>query len=97
MTPEEIEEDKRRRNTEASGESTPSISSLVFDVVTDLERLHARLLLARFRAKKKQRNVALQETAAQLREKVAELEKEKEAVSFEYLHLASLASSRQRR
>jgi hypothetical protein len=54
-------------------------------------------VLARFRAKKKQRNVALQETAAQLREKVAELEKEKEAVSFDYLHLASLASSRQRR
>jgi len=35
---------------------------------------------ARFRAKKKQRNVVLQETAAELRERLAELQKEKEAV-----------------
>ncbi|GAA5898076.1 uncharacterized protein JCM6883_000916 [Sporobolomyces salmoneus] len=54
MSREEIEEDKRRRNTEAS---------------------------ARFRAKKKMRNVALQQTAAELREKVTQLEKEKDALT----------------
>ncbi|GAA5947677.1 hypothetical protein JCM3765_001029 [Sporobolomyces pararoseus] len=67
MTPEEIEEDKRRRNTEAS---------------------------ARFRAKKKQRNVALQQTAAQLREKVAQLEKEKEALTSQNRWLRDIISEK---
>ncbi|GAA5935793.1 uncharacterized protein JCM15063_001806 [Sporobolomyces koalae] len=67
MTPEEIEEDKRRRNTEAS---------------------------ARFRAKKKQRNVALQHTAAELRERVAELEKEKEALTTQNRWLRDIISEK---
>ncbi|GAA5978539.1 hypothetical protein JCM5350_003132 [Sporobolomyces pararoseus] len=67
MTPEEIEEDKRRRNTEAS---------------------------ARFRAKKKQKNVALQQTAAQLRDKVAQLEKEKEALTSQNRWLRDIISEK---
>ncbi|GAA6005407.1 hypothetical protein JCM11491_003632 [Sporobolomyces phaffii] len=67
MTPEEIEDDKRRRNTEAS---------------------------ARFRAKKKQRNVALQETAAELRDKVAALEKEKDALTSQNRWLRDIISEK---
>lgn len=76
MTAEEIEEDKRRRNTEASGESF----SLGRTHRDPSQRLMTGLI-ARFRAKKKQKNNALQQSAAQLREKLVELEKEKEAVS----------------
>ncbi|GAA6009931.1 hypothetical protein JCM10207_002162 [Rhodosporidiobolus poonsookiae] len=67
MTSEEIEEDKRRRNTEAS---------------------------ARFRAKKKMRDQALQETTAQLRNRVASLEKEKESLSNENRWLRDIVSEK---
>lgn len=50
-----------------------------FDDNDSLSFLHT---IARFRAKKKQRNVVLQETAAELRIKLEKLEKEKEAVRF---------------
>ncbi|GAA5831690.1 hypothetical protein JCM11251_000795 [Rhodosporidiobolus azoricus] len=67
MTAEEIEEDKRRRNTEAS---------------------------ARFRAKKKMRDRELQQTSAQLREKVANLEREKESLTNENRWLRDIVSEK---
>lgn len=73
MTPEEIEDDKRRRNTEASGALglLPLLSCFVLiDCVGS----------ARFRAKKKLRDAELQQTSAQLRERLATLEKEKDSV-----------------
>ncbi|GAA5825054.1 hypothetical protein JCM10212_000139 [Sporobolomyces blumeae] len=67
MTPEAYEEDKRRRNTEAS---------------------------ARFRAKKKQRNEALQNSTAELRDKVARLEKERDALATQNKWLRDIVSEK---
>lgn len=67
-SPEEIE-DKRKRNTAASGASFFAFpSSRVADEFC--------VCAARFRAKKKQRDSQLQQTSAQLREKVEDLEKQ---------------------
>ncbi|BGO96221.1 hypothetical protein NBRC10512_002136 [Rhodotorula toruloides] len=67
MTPEEIEDDKRRRNTEAS---------------------------ARFRAKKKLRDAELQQTSAQLRERLATLEKEKDSLTNENRWLRDIVAEK---
>ncbi|GAA6035497.1 hypothetical protein JCM8097_000281 [Rhodosporidiobolus ruineniae] len=67
MTAEEVEEDKRRRNTEAS---------------------------ARFRAKKKLRDQELQQSSAQLRERVASLEKEKESLTNENRWLRDIVAEK---
>ena len=77
MTPDEVEEDKRRRNTEASGASlflTLSLSDRRARAYHELDRA------ARFRAKKKMRDAELKQSSASLRERVASLEKEKESV-----------------
>ncbi|GAA5886931.1 hypothetical protein JCM6882_009389 [Rhodosporidiobolus microsporus] len=67
MTADEIEEDKRRRNTEAS---------------------------ARFRAKKKLRDQELQQSSASLRERVANLEKEKESLTNENRWLRDIVAEK---
>ncbi|GAA5861635.1 hypothetical protein JCM1840_005215 [Sporobolomyces johnsonii] len=67
MTPEELEEDKRKRNTEAS---------------------------ARFRAKKKLRDQELAQTSAQLRDRVANLEREKSSLAAENRWLRDIVSEK---
>ncbi|BGP21024.1 hypothetical protein JCM10213_003211 [Rhodosporidiobolus nylandii] len=67
MTAEDIEEDKRRRNTEAS---------------------------ARFRRKKKLRDAELQQSTAQLREKVSALEREKDSLKNENRWLRDIVAEK---
>lgn len=83
MTPDEIEEDKRRRNTEASG--TSILLSRLFPSL-DADGIACA---ARFRAKKKLRDAELKQSSASLRERVASLEKEKESVRLFLPHSLS--------
>ncbi len=76
MTPEEIEEDKRRRNTYATLASGARMLGRGLTLLLGCSEASAR-----FRAKKKQRDAELNQTTAQLRQRVSDLEAETASVS----------------
>lgn len=83
-----IEEDKRRRNTAASGPSPPLLSLTGLGTLTPGLRCTAR-----FRIKKKLREQAIERTAQELRDRVTELEKEVESLQKENGCPSSLPTS----
>lgn len=82
VTPQLLEEDKRRRNTAASGPLSPFPVFLMFNFV------------ARFRVKKKEREQAMLASAKANEERVKELEEQVKGLKLENTWLRQLVTSK---
>ncbi|GAA5982035.1 hypothetical protein JCM11641_004304 [Rhodosporidiobolus odoratus] len=76
------------------GKRMKESSSVTADEVEEDKRRRNTEASARFRAKKKQRDAELQQSTAQLRERVANLEKEKESLSNENRWLRDIVAEK---